>query len=669
MKPVKEFAEIKPAELTDQKKKPLSEIGKALVFVLSLAMVSFHLYTALFGVLDALLQRSLHFTFALVLIFLLYRAISDQSRAPSKLLNIFDASLIILSLLTYGYIVSNASLLAERFPFVTPLSSFQLIAGMLGVLLMLEACRRTVGVALPVIAIIFIIYTFSGPALPGLLSHSAFTFEFVIDHLFYSPYGVFGRLAGPSATFLFVFLLFGSLLQKTGGGAFFIDLALSVAGKRPGGPAKAAVVASSLMGTVIGSPVANVLTTGTLTIPLMKKAGYRAHYAAGVEAAASTGGQITPPLMGTAAFMMAEMLGIPYLSVVQAAVLPAFLYFLTLFIMVDNQTSKLGLAAPELKDLPNLKTTFSQKGEFALPIAAIIYVLLAGYSPLRIATVAVFSLLLTSYLRPAHRLKPGALLHALSKGASSALPVIATIGTASIVVSLAMLTGISTRFAQIILSISSESMLLSLILIMLVSIIFGLGLPTLAAYLIQVPLVVPVLLQLGVEPLVAHFFVLFFAVMSNITPPIAIVAFAAAGIAAADPNRTGFAAWKLASTAFIIPFMFVYGNALLTMGSPSEIVIAFLTAALGCFALASAVEGFLLSRRAGHLLRLLCLGAGLALMNVNIITDLMGVFLLLTVLLIQRRTNIQKMFPQAPPTDYHKSESPLQGENTYERNG
>ena len=328
----------------------------------------------------------------------------------------------------------------------------------------------------------------------------------MIDHLFYSPYGVFGRLAGPSATFLFVFLLFGSLLQRTGGGAFFINLALSVAGKRRGGPAKAAVVASSFMGTVIGSPVANVLTTGALTIPLMKRFGYKAHYAAGVEAAASTGGQITPPLMGTAAFMMAEMLGISYLSVVQAAVLPAALYFIALFIMVDNQTSKLGLAPPDLKGLPTLRTTFLQKGEFVLPIGVIIYVLASGYSPLRIATVAVVSLLLTSYLRPAHRLKLRALLHALAEGAASALPVIAIIGTASIVVSLAMLTGISTRLAQIILSTSGDSMLLSLILVMFVSIIFGLGLPTLAAYLIQVPLVVPVLLQLGIEQLVAHFF-------------------------------------------------------------------------------------------------------------------------------------------------------------------
>ena len=641
--PVKESPEFRHSDSPSQNKKYLSVICERLVFVLSLAMVSFHLYTALFGVFDALLQRSLHFTFGLILIFLQYRAFRYRSGAPAKWVNGFDAALIVSCLLSYGYIITNAFKLAERFPYVTPLNTVQLFFGTLGVLLMLEACRRVVGNVLPLIALLFIIYTFAGPFLPGLLSHSGFQFEFVIDHLFYSPYGVFGRLAGPSATFLFVFLLFGSLLQKTGGGTFFIDLALSVFGRRKGGPAKAAVVASSLMGMVIGSPIANVLTTGVLTIPLMKRSGYKAHYAAGVEAAASTGGQITPPLMGTAAFMMAEMLGIPYLSVVQAAILPAALYFIALFVMVNYQTLKLGLAVPDLTELPNLKGTFLQKGEFILPIIAIIYVLAAGYSPLRIATVAVMSLLLTSYLRPVHRLKIRSLLHALAEGAGSALPVIATIGTASIVVSLAMLTGVSTRLAQVILSGSGESMLLSLFLIMIVSIIFGLGLPTLAAYLIQVPLVVPVLLQLGIEPLAAHFFILFFAVMSNLTPPIAIVAFVAAGIAGAEPNRTGFAAWKLASTAFIIPYMFVYGNALLMIGSLLEITIAFITAGVGCFALAGAVEGFLISGRASKVEQILCLFAGLGLMHVNMFTDFIGAILLLTGLLLQRRGKFRGM--------------------------
>lgn len=343
-----------------------------------------------------------------------------------------------------------------------------------------------------------------------------------------------------------------------------------------------------------------------------------------------------PPLMGTAAFMMAEMLGIAYLGVVKAALLPAILYYIALFIMVEYQTSKMDLNAAVVNDWPGLRTIFLQKGEFILPVLAIIYVLIAGYSPLRISTVAVISLLMVSYLRKQHRLKLPDLLQTFYEGAVRALPVMVTIGTASIVVSLVMLTGISSRFAQIMLNVSGESMLLSLFLMMVVSILLGLGLPTLPAYLIQVPIVVPALVQLGIEPLVAHFFILYFAVMSNITPPIAIVSIAAAGLAGADSNRTSLIAWKLASTAFIIPFMFVYGNALLMIGTLPEIILAFTTGVLGCFALAGAVEGFLLNEKIGKLSRLLSLSSGMALLNVNLITDLIGILLIGLALFLQQ---------------------------------
>ncbi len=627
---------IKQTRSTNDNQKNLEGKYRTFVFIFTLTMVTFHLYTAIFGVLEALLQRSLHFTFGIAIIFLLYRAYSDRFQKHFKFFNLVDVILVILSLLSYGYIVINAFQLAERFPYVTPLSNFQFVIGIIGVLIMIEACRRTVGIALPVIAVMFIIYAFAGPYLPGLLFHGGFDAAFVIDHLFFSPYGIFGRLAGPSSTFLFVFLLFGSLLQNTGSGTFLIDIAMTVAGKRKGGLAKAAVIASSLMGTVIGSPIANVLTTGSLTIPMMKKGGYKPHYAAGVEAAASTGGQIMPPLMGTAAFMMAEMLGIAYLGVVKAALLPAILYYIALFIMVEYQTSKMDLNAAVVNDWPGLRTIFLQKGEFILPVLAIIYVLIAGYSPLRISTVAVISLLMVSYLRKQHRLKLPDLLQTFYEGAVRALPVMVTIGTASIVVSLVMLTGISSRFAQIMLNVSGESMLLSLFLMMVVSILLGLGLPTLPAYLIQVPIVVPALVQLGIEPLVAHFFILYFAVMSNITPPIAIVSIAAAGLAGADSNRTSLIAWKLASTAFIIPFMFVYGNALLMIGTLPEIILAFTTGVLGCFALAGAVEGFLLNEKIGKLSRLLSLSSGMALLNVNLITDLIGILLIGLALFLQQ---------------------------------
>lgn len=627
---------IKQTRSTNDNQKNLEGKYRTFVFLFTLTMVTFHLYTAIFGVLEALLQRSLHFTFGIVIIFLLHRAYSDRFQKHFKFFNLVDVILVILSLLSYGYIVINAFQLAERFPYITPLSNFQFVIGIIGVLIMIEACRRTVGIALPVIAVMFIIYAFAGPYLPGLLFHGGFDAAFVIDHLFFSPYGIFGRLAGPSSTFLFVFILFGSLLQNTGSGAFLIDIAMTVAGKRKGGLAKAAVIASGLMGTVIGSPLANVLTTGSLTIPIMKKGGYKPHYAAGVEAAASTGGQIMPPLMGTAAFMMAEMLGIAYLAVVKAALLPAILYYIALFIMVEYQTSKMDLKAAVVNDWPGLRTILLQKGEFILPALAIIYLLIAGYSPLRISTVAVISLLMVSYLRKQHRLKLPDLLQTFYEGAVRALPVMVTIGTASIVVSLVMLTGISSRVAQIMLNVSGESMLLSLFLMMVVSILLGLGLPTLPAYLIQVPIVVPALVQLGIEPLVAHFFILFFAVMSNITPPIAIVSIAAAGLAGADSNRTSLIAWKLASTAFIIPFMFVYGNALLMIGTLPEIILAFTTGALGCFALAGAMEGFLLNKKIGKSSRLLSLISGMALLNVNLITDLIGILLIGLALFLQQ---------------------------------
>ena len=605
-----------------------------LTSLIALGMAAFHIYTGIFGVFESVFQRSLHILFALVLVFLMYAPDGRRRDAKGYKINWFDYVLILLVLASVGYVVLNAGAIASRYAYVTPLTGYEMLAGGIGVLLLLEATRRTMGLALPIIASVFIGYVFIGAYLPSILRHQGFSAMWTIDQLFYTTEGVWGIPAGVSSTFIVMFIIFAAFLDKSRAGDFFIKMSLAMLGKARGGPAKAAVFASGVMGTISGSAVANVVTTGTFTIPLMKKLGYRPVFAGAVESVASSGGQLMPPIMGAAAFIIAEFTGVPYIKVALAAVIPALLYYMSAGFMVHFEALRIGLVGLPKSELPDLKKTFFNGFQFIIPLVVLVYFLIQGYSPMKAGLYGILTTVLVSYIRRNTWLTPSKILSALESGAKGAVEVAIACATAGIVIGVLTLTGLGMRFNSVILAIAGENLLLTLFLTMCTSIILGMGLPTVAAYIIQAALTVPALVNLGVEPLAAHMFIFYFAIISAITPPVALAAYAAGGVAGADPMKTAFQACKLGIAAFIVPYMFVYAPSLLAMGELSDIIIATVTALTGVLALAASSVGYFI-RKAHALERIIFLGAALALIKPGLVTDIIGLGLLALVILMQ----------------------------------
>ncbi len=496
--------------------------------------------------------------------------------------------------------------------------------------------------------------------LPGLLSHQGFTIMWAVDQIFYTTEGIWGIPAGVSSTFIVMFVIFAAFLEQSKGGDFFIDLALGLFGKARGGPAKAAVIASGFMGMLSGSAVANVVTTGTFTIPLMKRVGYSATFAGAVETVASSGGQFMPPIMGAAAFIVAEFLGEPYIKIAAAAIIPAVLYYFSAFFMVHFEALRIDLKGLAAEDLPNIRRTLVYGFQFIVPVVILVYLLILGQSPMKAGLWAIVVTIGVSFIRRDTWLTPLRILQALESGAKGAVQVAIACATAGVVIGVLTLTGLGMRFNSVIMAISQGSLLLTLFLTMCTSLILGMGLPTVAAYIIQVTVTVPVLTQnFGVNPLAAHFFIFYFAIISAITPPVALAAYAAAGISGADPIKTGITSCRLGVAAFIVPYMFIYAPSLLLVGSPSEIVLATITATVGVIALAAASVGWFLAK-ATWLERLILLGAALGLIKPGWITDLLGAASLLLVIVLQlprwRKarqpvsvTACLRWFPSSPP--------------------
>ena len=607
-------------------------IYKSLVSIIAWSMASFHLYTGIFGIFQSVFQRSTHICFAMVLVFLL-TGIKGEKRAASP--PWYDWLLIGLTLSTVGYVVINAGDIASRYAYVTPLSSYEVIAGCVGTLLLLEAARRSMGLGLPLIAIAFLIYVFAGPYLPGILSHQGFPLMWAADHIFFTTEGIWGIPAGVSATFIVMFIIFAAFLEQSKGGDFFIDLSLGLFGKARGGPAKAAIFASGFMGMLSGSAVANVVTTGAFTIPLMQRLGYSARFSGAVESVASSGGQLMPPIMGAAAFIIAEFLGVPYIEVAAAAFIPAFLYYFSAFSMIHFESLRINLKGMEAEELPKVRKTLVYGFQFILPVAALVFLLVKGNSPMRAGLWAILITILVSYIRVETRMNPKRILSALESGAKGAVQVGIACATAGIIIGVLTLTGLGMRFNSIILLISQGSLILTLILTMFTSLLLGMGLPTVAAYIIQVSLTVPVLTQnFGVHPLAAHFFIFYFAIISAITPPVALAAYAAAGISGADPLKTAITSCRLGLAAFIVPYMFVYAPQLLLVGSTGDILLATGSSMIGVIALAGSVVGWLI-KKAGWFERTLMMVAALNLIKPGLSTDLIGLGVLAVVLVLQ----------------------------------
>lgn len=601
----------------------------AVISLIAIGFSTFHIYTALFGVLDAHLQRAVHLLFALTLVFVLYPFSKKHSRDRIEL---FDLAFVALSLLSIGYLlVSYRSIvLRAGLPTVT-----DMVFGLVGILLVFEAARRIVGLPMVVIAAVFILYALFGEAMPGVLAHRNVTITQLVDHLFFTTEGIFGIPLGVSSTFVFLFLLFAAFIEITGVGKLFIDFGNAIAGWASGGPAKVAVITSALEGTVEGSSVSNVVGSGSFTIPMMKKLGYKPEFAGAVEAAASTGGQLMPPIMGAAAFLIAEFLNVPYLDVAKAAAIPALLYFMGVFAGIHFEAKKLGLRGMPRKELPRLGQIMRTEGHLFLPLVGIIYLLVSGFSLMRVALMASALAVAASFIRKSSRIGPRRFFAALEQGAKNALGVAVACALAGVVVGVVTRTGVGLKLASAILSISGSNLLLTMFFTMITSIILGMGVPTTANYIITSTIAAPALLALNVAPIAAHLFVFYFGIMADLTPPVALAAYAGAAIARANPLKTGVSATRLAIGAFILPYLYVLSPQLLMIDvTPYGIVRAILTAIIGMTSISAALTGYLLSPLSWPL-RILLVTAGLGLLDPGHFTDYGGLIVLVGIVVVQ----------------------------------
>jgi TRAP transporter 4TM/12TM fusion protein len=543
-----------------------------------------------------------------------------------------DWLLGIAALAMFGYIIFNVGALRLRAG-TGMAQTADFYAALVGVILILELTRRVAGLALVIIAGVFIAYSFVGPWLPGFLTHRGYTAERFFTYIF-TDQGILGDPIAVSSTYIILFIVFAAFLQASRVGDYFVNFAFAAAGNMRGGPAKVAVFASGLMGMINGTSAGNVVATGSLTIPLMKKVGYPAKSAAAIEATASSGGQILPPIMGAGAFIMAEVTGIPYTEIVVAAIIPALLYFVSVYFMIDLQATKLGMKGLPKSELPKFRVLAKQVFLF-LPIIILIYTLFAGYSVIRAGTVAMASAAVVSWLTP-YRMGPTAVLKALELGAKMSIQLVAVCAAAGIIVGVIALTGVGARFSSLLLGIAEQNQLVALFFAMCISIILGMGMPTTAAYAVAAAVVAPGLIQLGIPVLVAHFFVFYYAVMSAITPPVALAAYAGAGLSGSDPMKTSVEAFKIGLAAFIVPFMFFYSHELLMQGEWIDIARVVATALLGMYLLSASVQGYYFGA-IGIILRVVLLIAALSMIEGTWYTDLFGLAVAVGLFVYQKR--------------------------------
>lgn len=632
---VEELTEEEQAELlkkfdAESNTRKLTGVAAWIVFALLISFSLFQLYTGAFGQYTAYIQRTVHLGFALTLIFLLFPA---RKKTVKNSVPWYDMILILLSIIVCGYWPLYYETLVQHIGTIT---DTQLIIGGIAILLVLEAARRAVGLPITIIAAVFLLYAYYGPSMPGMFAHRGLTLHQLVDSMFFTTEGILGTPLQVSSTYIFLFLLFGAFLVQTGVGNYFNDLAITIAGKRTGGPAKVAIFSSALQGTISGSSVANTVTTGSYTIPMMKRLGYHRNFAGAVEAAASTGGQIMPPIMGAAAFLMIEFAGVSYWNIAKAALIPAMLYFAGIWIMTHFEAKKLGLHGLPKEQIPKASVVL-KKIHLLLPIIVIIVLLFQGFSIERTALFGILSAIIVSLPLKETRINFSRFIEALTSGARTALGVAAATACAGIIVGVVTKTGLGLKMGNSLVSIAGSltsniqmQLILTLIFTMITSLILGMGSPTTANYIITSTIALPAILALNellpvtIEILAAHMFVFYFGIVADITPPVALAAFAATGISGGSPIRTGVNASKLAIAAFIIPYMFVLQPELLMIDTNFfEILLILTTAIAGMIAIGAGMIGYWYID-IGWLLRIISLVGGLLLMYPGIYTDLIG---------------------------------------------
>jgi TRAP transporter 4TM/12TM fusion protein len=610
----------------------LTGFWKMLISVMGVTMVLFYFYAAGISPVSDQYHRGVYVLLTYVMIFLIFpfREKSNKNRPT-----VFDIALALIALFTVGYWMYEYEALTYRMGVE---SKMDVWVSIVGVLLSLEVCRRVLGWAITITGSFFLVFGYFGPYFPNIVAHRGFSLERLATNLYLTQDGVFGVMAGVLVTYVILFIFFGSFLQKSGVGRFFIDWPLALAGRTAGGPAKVCVIASGFFGSVSGSAIANTVTTGAFTIPLMKKAGFRPHSAGAIEPAASIGGMFMPPIMGAGGFLMAEMTNTPYVTIMAIAVFPAILYFLSVFTMVHFEAKKLNIKGLDLDEMPSASAIFKRHWYKAMPLVIIVLMMLWGYSPGNAAFWATLSCILISQFDPEYRMGPKRIWEAIVDGAQNTLVIGATVGVIGIIVGTIALTGIGLKFSNIIISLSGGNLVFALLLIAFASLLLGMGVPVTASYLIVAVLAVPAMAELGVSLIAAHMIVYWFSQNSNITPPVCVAAYAGAAIAGSDPWRTGWTALKFSKLLYVMPFLFAYEPAMILQASVTEIAMVYFAATMGTIAF-SAWSMFYLLRKT-TVIEWIVFGVGTFLcFNPNLIMDITGIGLIALVIYWQHRKN------------------------------
>ena len=602
--------------------------GKAKIAfaTLSAALVIFSLYTAMFGVFPDMIQRGAHISAVIGLVYVRLFGLDSVGGLSWSRIKFFGLGVIGSAVLGYQFFFYED--VVSRFGSIT---NYEMPIAVLAIILLLDATRRTIGWSMVGLAIFFLVYAFYGRYFPGLLAHRGYDMVRILEQVYLGADGIYGTPLGVSSTFVIIIVVLGALLEKTGASGVLMDIAVSMTRNSRGGPAKAAVVGSSLMGMISGTAVANVLTTGTISIPLMRRGGYRPAVAGAVEAVASTGGQLMPPIMGAAAFLMADIMEVPYLDITKAALLPALLFYIAVFASVHLEAVKTGLKPLESIDIPDVAQSLRNSGHVLLSIPVFIGTLISGYSVMYSSLAGIVCLLALSLLRYSSRLNPRQLIAAAVSAAEAILPVALATATAGIIIGVVTLTGMGLKFSSFIVSISGNNLLVALVLTMASSLVLGMGLPTAAAYILVATLTAPALVSMGVDLMAAHMFVFYSAMLSSITPPVALAAFAAAAICREPPMRVAMISVKFGFVAFLLPYFFVLEPRLLGMGDIGETVGVFAMAVVGVLSLACVLQGYAFGKLT-TLSRIVIGMAALAVLMPDLKFKLIGIAAILAVL-------------------------------------
>lgn len=627
-----EQTETKEVTGFTKQRSELHGISKWIFEICAVLFVGFYIYSAGFGTSSEQYHLGLYLLFTFVLIGIVYKF---RHSSPSSRPSLVDILLIVLTVCSIGYWIIDYPNIADRAGAYTQLD---ILMGAIGLIVSFEMSRRTVGWGLSIIAAVGILYALFGRAMPEVIQNPGFSLRRIIEHCFFNQDGIFGIMANVMATYVILFIFFGAFLEKSGVGQFFIDLPMSLTGRSIGGAAKVSVVTSGFFGSVAGSAIANTVTTGAFTIPLMKRTGFRPHIAGAVEASASVGGQFLPPVMGAGAFLIAERTGAPYSKIALISIVPAILYFMSVWLMVHFEAKKQGIEPIPQSEIPKLSVLLKTGWYYLLPLISLIGALMAGYSAYKAAFYSILVTIVVSYLRPETRLTPKRIWEAMVTGAKNSLAIGGAVGTIGIIIGVINLTDLGSKFPDLVLSVAGSNRAIAVLLLAAASLVLGMGIPVTAAYLITSQLAVPILTspEMGISVIASHLIIFWLSQDSNITPPVALGAYAGAAIARADPWKTGWACIKFAKLLYIMPLLFAYTHILFIGGTPLQYVTSVVTALAGTIIFATVAMGYFMRKTTWYESVLLGVAALLAYMN-SIWTFVIGIVLLSVVYILQTR--------------------------------